>query len=151
MARMTDRRRRELAKIHIGAKQLCGDDREAYEDMLEAITGQRSSKGLSQAGRSKVLRHLRSCGAKFRAPRRGSARKTGVAPEKRRLIRKIDALLIDGGDRPRSYAEGILKRMTRHSHRTPLEWATPPQLMKLITALEYDRRRRQARGEGEAA
>ena len=145
MARIADRRQRELAKIHIGAKQLCGGDREAYEDMLEAVTGARSSKGLDQAGRTKVLRHLRACGAKFRAPGGGSARKQAVAPEKRRLIRKIDALLIDAGNRPRSYAEAMLKRMTRHPHRTPLEWAAPPQLVKLVQALEIEKRRRQKR------
>ena len=142
-----DRRRRELAKIHIGAKQLCGSDREAYEDMLEAVTGARSSKGLDQARRTKVLRHLRACGAKFRSAKR---RRPAVAPEKALLIRKIDALLIDAGDRPRSYAEAILQRMTRHSHRSPLEWATPPQLVRIVQALEIEKRRRERR-KGEAA
>ena len=148
---MKDRRQRELAKIHMGARQLCGDDREAYEDVLEAVTGQRSSKGLDQAGRTKVLRHLRACGAIFRAPRRGSARKEAVASEKRRLIRKIDALLIDAGNRPRAYAERILQTMTRHSHRAPLEWATPPQLVNVITALEIEKRRRERRAARGAA
>ena len=118
-----DRRRTDLAKIHIGAKQLCGDDREAYEDMLEAIVGERSSKGLDEARRRKVLRHLRTCGAKFRSVRRGSARKgAAAAPEIALLLRKIDALLIDAGNRPRAYAEGILQRMTKHAHRVPLQW-----------------------------
>ena len=145
---MKDRRQRELAKIHIGAKQLCGDDREAYEDMLEAITGARSSKGLDQAGRTKVLRHLRACGAKFR---QAKGKRPKVAPEKARLIRKIDAVLIDAGDRPRSYAEGILQRMTKYPHRAPLEWATPPQLVKLVQALEIEKRRRLKRAARGAA
>ena len=142
------RRRRELAKIHIGAEQLCGSDREAYEDMLEAVTGARSSKGLDQARRTKVLRHLRACGAKFR---RAKGRRPAVAPEKARLIRKIDALLIDAGNCPRSYAEGILQRMTRHPRRPPLEWAAPPQLVKIVQALEIEKRRRLERAAREAA
>ena len=134
---MTDRRRRELARIHIDARKLCGNDREAYEDMLEAIVGQRSSKDLDQAGRAKVLRHLAACKA--------------VAPEKRRLIAKIDALLIDAGNLPRSYAEGILRTMTRHSHRAKLEWAAPPLLVKVVAALEIQKRRRLEGAEREAA
>ena len=76
------------------------------------------------------------------------------APRSRRrkalLIRKIDALLIDAGGRPRSYAEGILQRMTRHSRLPPLEWATPPQLVKIVQALEIEKRRRERR-KGSAA
>ena len=136
------RRRADLAKIHIGAKQIVGHDDEAYRDMLEAVVGVTSSKDLDAAGRRKVLRHLVACGAKFRRPR--SKRGKGApAPEKARLIRKIDALLINAhnGPRPRSYGEAILRRQTSHPHRTPLEWATPDQLVRVIQALEIERRR----------
>ena len=135
------RRRADLAKIHIGAKQLGDYSEESYRDMLEAVVGVRSSKDLDAAGRRKVLSHLVSCGVKFRRPRKKGR---GVpAPEKARLIRKIDALLINarGGARPRSYGEQILRRMTSHPHRTPLEWATPDQLVRVVQALEIERRR----------
>ena len=137
-----ERRRRELAKIHIGAEQIAVGDREAYEDMLEAVVGVRSSKDLDGAGRRKVLQHLVACGAKFRRPRKRG--RGAPAPEKARLIRKIDALLINarGGPRPRSYGERILQRMTSHPHRAPLEWATPDDLVRVIQALEIERRRR---------
>ena len=148
---MTDpRRRAELAKIHIGAKQVC-DDTEAYRDMLRALTGKRSSADLDGAQRRLVIRHLEACGAKFHHPRRGSAPKQGsgapsrprLGPDVANLIRKIDALCINhpGGRKPRSYAEGILRHMTSHPHRTPLEWARPPDLVKVIQALEIDRKR----------
>ena len=145
---LADRRRAELAKIHIGAKQLC-DDKEAYRDMLEAVAGKRSAAELDGAGRRKVLAHMRACGARF-----GSSpeRRKRAAPEIAPLLRKIDALLIDAGSLPRSYAENILRRMTKHSHRTPLEWARPDQLHDVVAALEYDKRRRAGRaakkGEG---
>ena len=44
------RRKAELAKIHIGAKQLC-DDEQAYRDMLEAVAGKRSAGDLDAAPR----------------------------------------------------------------------------------------------------
>ena len=146
-----DARRAELAKIHIGAKQVC-DDEEAYRDMLQAVAGVRSAADLDQPGRRRVIRHLEACGAKFVPARRGSARKPGSgAPSRPRpgpdvagLIRKIDALCINHptGRKSRRYAEGILQHMTSHPHRAPLEWAQPAQLVKVIQALEIDRKRR---------
>ena len=143
-----NRRRAELAKIHIGGKAM-GLDREAYEDLLESLTGERSSAGLDRAGRRKVLAHMRSRGVRFGRPRR--RKRPAAAPERARLIRKIDALLIDAENRPRLYAERILRRMTRHPHDAPLEWAKPPQLVKVVQALEIEKRRREARAREEAA
>lgn len=40
----------DLGKTHTGAKQLFGDETEACEDMLEAVTGVRSSTDPGQAG-----------------------------------------------------------------------------------------------------
>ncbi|MDE0124239.1 MAG: DUF1018 domain-containing protein [Bryobacterales bacterium] len=137
------RRRADLAKIHIG-KEAMGLDRAAYEDMLEAVTGERSSAGLDRTGRRKVLAHMQAKGVRFR-PKRQRRPRPRPAPERERLIRKIDALLIDAGNRPRLYAERILRRMTRHPHDAPLEWAKPPQLLKVVQALEIEKRRREAR------
>lgn len=147
----TKRRRGELAKIHIGAKQL-GGDKEAYRDMLEAVTGKRSAGDLDAAGRRKVIEHLESCGAKFERPRR-EARRPRPAPEIRELLKKVDALLINHpeGRKPRSYAEGILQHMASSPHRTPLEWAKSAQLVKVVQALEVDKRRRQRRATREEA
>ena len=78
-SRFLSRRRSELAKIHIGAKQLVGDDDDAYRDMLEAVTGKRSAAKLDEDGRREVLEHLVACGAKFERPARTRAR-TARAP-----------------------------------------------------------------------
>ena len=135
------RRHSELAKIHIAAKQLFDDDA-AYRDMLESVCGVRSAADLDQAGRTKLLGHLRHCGARFGPPARERPR-IRPSPDTEHLIRKIDALCINHptGRKPRSYAEGILRRMTSGTHRTPLEWATPKQLTDVIAALEAYRRR----------
>lgn len=135
------RRQAELAKIHIGAKQLfrAEDD---YRDMLQKVTGQRSAAKLNAAQRGKVIEHLASCGAKFAAARKsghkGKAPK--APPETERQVAKIRAMLAEDW-LPDSYAESILRRMTKHPHRTPLTWAYGHQLRDVIAALEYRRRR----------
>ena len=140
------RRRGELAAMHIRKGQLGLDD-ETWRDLLERVAGARSAKALDAAGRAKVLDELLRLGAK---PCRGrKRRRTADAPqEKRRLIAKIEAMLAEAG-RPVEYAEAILRKMTRHEHKTPLAWASPSQLRDVVAALVYDRKRRSRRaGEG---
>ena len=144
-ARSDAARARDLAKIHIGKKQLCGDDDEAYRDMLEAVAGQRSAADLDGAGRRKVLEHLRACGVEFHPA--GQRPRPQAAPERAPLIRKIRALLADS-KLPEAYAEAILRRQTGHGHRTPLEWGTPEQLRAVVAALYNDARRRRGRDTG---
>ena len=67
-----------------------------------------------------------------------------ASAEKAPLIGKIRALLADAG-RPEEYAEAILRRMTGHSHRTPLSWAPPKHLHDVVAALVYDQQRRAKR------
>lgn len=136
---MTDadtRRKRELAKIHLGAKQL-GLDEEAYRDMLWALARVRSAAELDAFGRARVIDHLRHAGARFAVRARP---RTG--PDKAPLVRKVYALL---GERPVAYAEGILKRMYAEEAPTRLEWASAEQLRKVVAALAYDRRRHRPR------
>lgn len=58
-------RTRELALIHIGAQQLglrqSGDD-SAYRQMLWAVARVKSAADLDEAGRQRIIDHLRSCG-----------------------------------------------------------------------------------------
>lgn len=146
------RRKRELAKIHIGAKRLLADE-DAYRDMLEAVAGVRSAGELDADGRRKVIEHLKACGATFR-PAPSPVKRPRPRPEAEigGLLAKIDALCINhpSGRKPREWAEGILQQMTKHPHRAPLEWATPGQLHEVIQAIEVDVRRRQRRGDATA-
>lgn len=126
-----DRRRADLAKIHIAAKQLGLDDA-TYRDMLWTVARVRSAADLDEAGRRAVLQHLHARG--FRARQRGrSTPSVHRAP----LIAKIRALL---GERPEAYADGMARRMF---HVQRFEWCTPDQLRRIVAALEYDRRRHQ--------
>ena len=128
MSGMTkDRRQSELAKIHIGKKQLF-DDGGDYRDMLKA------------------------CGAEFRPARKSGLKRNRPAPppETERQIRKIRAMLAEDG-LPDAYAEAILKQMCSHPHRVPLEWASSEQLGKVIAALSYRKKRMQQRAGRKAA
>ena len=166
-SRFVFRRKSDLAKIHIGAKQLVGDDEEARRDMLEAVTGKRSAAQLDERERGLVLKHLVACGAKFEPPARPAPRDADDPGERAvrktprprprpalvPLIKTIDALCINhpGGRKPRGWAEAILQRMTRHPHRTPLEWATAGQLRDVEQAIRVDIRRSERRSRGGAA
>lgn len=54
-----DRRKSDLAMIHIAAKRLFGDDREAYQDWLQGLTGRRSAGDLNPDERITLIRKLR--------------------------------------------------------------------------------------------
>ena len=134
----------DLMLIHVGAKQVGGDDRDAYEDMLEAVAGVRSAADLDAQGRRKVIDHLRTCGARIG---RSRSRRPTPRPEIAPLIRKIDAMSINhpGGRKQRSWAEGILRQMTGCARGTPLEWADTDQLKNVAAAIAVDIRRRTPR------
>ncbi len=86
----------ELAKIHIAAADLkliqLGDD-SAYRNMLWSVARVRSAKDLDNAGREKVLAHLRSVGWVDSKP---FVRGQGPKPQVQ-LIRKLWAALGSAG------------------------------------------------------
>ena len=138
-------RSRAIGKVKLGQKLLGLDDGE-YRGLLESVTGRRSAADLGLPDLGRVIEEMERLGACFeRDGRRRRKRPAAKASaEKDPLIRKIRALLADAG-RPEEYAESILRRMTNHKHRTPLEWGTPGQLYKVVQALMVDQRRRAKR------
>ena len=138
-----DRRRSELAKIHVGSKQLFDDD-DDYRGMLQAVAGVRSAADLDEAGRRKVIEHLKACGAEFRPARAAGLKRNPPSPPPgtERQIRKIRAMLAEA-ELPEAYAQAILQRMCSHPHRVPLEWADGEQLRGVIAALANRAKRRE--------
>ncbi|HYW03575.1 MAG TPA: regulatory protein GemA [Gammaproteobacteria bacterium] len=136
MTPQTDSRRRDLAKIHLAAKQLGMDD-ETYRDMLWTVARVRSAGDLDQHGRRAVLEHLRAVGwapsARSKRPR--------VSADRAGMVSKIDAMLAEAGRR-REYADGMARRMFRVER---VEWCHPGQLRRIVAALTYDQKRRQRR------
>lgn len=138
-----DRRKRELALIHIAKSQLKMDD-ETYRNMLFTVARVHSAADLDAGGRAAVLDHLKASGFKPKKPantrrnypgRPHNINTGGRGP----YLKKIEAFLADAG-RPWSYARGIAKKMF---HVDQLEFCTPGQLRKIVAALEYDARRRE--------
>lgn len=137
MSTAHDLRRRELAAIHIGAAQLGMDtadksDESDYRRMLWSVARVRSAQDLDDAGRKRVLDHLRACGARFK--RRG---RTQPAEGKAALVGKVRAMLAAAA-RPDAYADGMATRMF---HVERFEWCNEDQLRRLVAALNYDAKR----------
>lgn len=106
-----ERRRRDLAAIHAGAKQLKLDE-DTRRDLIERITGHRSAADLDDAARAAVLRELRRLGA-TRPGAHKPAQYPGTPHNMHRLggeIAKIEAQLADM-KLPWSYADAIARRM----------------------------------------
>lgn len=133
-----DSRARELAKIHIAAKELGMDD-DAYRDMLWTVARVRSAGDLDYAGRQRVIEHLRACGFQAKPGRKpfpGRPHNCDIHPQ----LLKIEALLAEA-KRPWAYADGMAKRMF-DKERVGLcnsgEWQA------IIAALMKDQQRRKA-------
>ena len=137
-------RSRAIGKVKIGARML-GLNHDEYCDLLDRVTHRRSCADLDIEELGWVIEEMERLGVSFE--RGGGRRKRPAAKasaEKAPLLRKIRAVLAEAG-RPEEYGEAVLRKMTRHPHRTPLEWATVPQLYRLTQALMVDQRRRAKR------
>jgi phage gp16-like protein len=137
-----DRRKSDLARIHIAANQLglirIGDDG-AYRDMLFTVARVRTAGDLDADGRRRVLDYLNALGA---PAHRGGRHHAGAprnidSADRGPMLRKIEAYLAEA-HRPWAYARGMAQRMF---HVDQLEFASPAQLRGLIAALEQDARR----------
>lgn len=131
-----DRRRAELAKIHVLAKQLRMQEG-TYREMLGAVAGVRSAKDLDESGRRRVIERLRRISAPARSVYPG--RPANIDSEDRGpQLRKIEAQLTYA-KRPWAYADAIARRMFGVSR---VGFCNSVQLGKIIAALAIDSRRR---------
>lgn len=80
---------RAFAAIHASRRQVAGlDDDEAWRDFLEATTGKRSLRAMTEGEVARVLDELRNRGAK-RPPRKKQGRRAGEAGDVERKIRAL--------------------------------------------------------------
>lgn len=144
-----DSRNRELGAIHKRAAQLGMDTHDPspeseYRSMLWTLARVHSAKDLDHAGRRRVRDHLGELllarGAQPREAKNYGT-KPVVTDDRKPLVDKLEAQLA-AARRPWNYARSMAKRMCKVDR---LEWASAEQLHKLVAALEYDRRRREAR------
>ena len=126
-----------LKLVQIGKRELSMDD-DTYREMLNNITGQRSSKNLSQWQLSKVLDHLKGLGFK---PKQKKAQNQPKALE----VTKIKAIWItmhkqgfirNGSD---SAIDAYVRRMTTQSNGRGVDraiWLKPYQASEVLESLK---------------
>jgi phage gp16-like protein len=130
-----------LAKIHIAKAQLGLDD-ETYRSLLARVAGVRSSKELNQRQIGRVLAEFERLGWKPKPSSKAKSRaKPKPADASKALINKIEAQLADAG-RPWAYADAMALRMFKVER---VEWCDADQLRRLVAALAYDAKRREAK------
>ena len=136
-----EKRRRDLAAIHAGAKQLNLDE-DTRRDLIERMTGCRSAGDLDDAGRAAVLQELRRLGAGGGPGRhRGKPRNMDARP----MLTRIEQLLATMG-LPWSYADKLAQHMYRVERCSWLK--TNARFQGVIAALDAERKRREARAAG---
>jgi phage gp16-like protein len=119
-----------LARIHIGKKALGLDD-ETYRDVLERVTGQRSSAGLNDAKRQKVIDELVRLGWKNALKRRPQSKKRYV----RKIFALWGALKRDGIWRDKR-TQSLIKFVRDMTGVDDPEWLEYHQASKVIEALK---------------
>lgn len=134
-----DKRRRQLAQIHIAAKQLGLDD-DTYRAMLREVAGVTSAGDLTDTGRRRVLDHLRRLGWHARPTRKRIAYPgTPHNIDREAQLQKIEAQLADMG-LPWSYADAIARRQTGIER---VAWVrSREQLAAIIAALAVEQEKR---------
>jgi len=125
-------RQAELARIHIGKKDLGMNDDE-YRTMLQEQTGKESAGNLTARERYIVLDHMKSLkeGPKKSYP--GRPKNMDNNTDRARHLKKIEALLTVG-KKPWNYAHSMAKSMYGVDDITFLK--DLDQLRGIITAIE---------------
>ena len=134
-------RNRELAMIHIAAKQLGLDD-DAYRDMLWAVGRVRSAGDLDYAGRQRVIEHLKACGFQAKPGRKpfpGRPHNIDRHPQ----LKKIEALLADA-KRPWAYVDGMAEKMFGKER---VAFCNQDEWQRIIAALVFDQKRRKEKAQ----
>lgn len=138
----SDRRRRELAAIHVIASKRLHLDRETYVALLERVGGVRSSADLDGPGRSRVLDELQRLTGSGQRQMRNAINlpdaPQNVREEVAAMVSKVGAILAEL-NKGWNYAHGTAKRMFKVQR---VEWLRPDQLHRLVAALQMSANRR---------
>jgi phage gp16-like protein len=126
-------RRRDLAAIHVGKKQLAMDD-DTYRAMLWSIARVRSAGDLDFAGRKQVLEHLRKCGF-------SGTQKRGAQDALSRKIRALWLRLRDLDELRDASEEALEHYVERVTGAKALQWLSSDQARVAIESLKQWERR----------
>jgi phage gp16-like protein len=133
-------RQRDLARIHLAKKHLGLDD-ETYRELLLGLTGKSSAGEMNRRERWTVLQEVTRLGARASKVKGDPGKPQAPAPEKARLLAKIEAQLSEAGY-PWAYANAMACRMFGVDL---VQWCYPDQLRRIVAALVYDARRKEPR------
>lgn len=136
--RMASQRRAQLAKIHIGKKDLGLDD-DTYRDVLESVTGRRSAGDLNYQQLNAVIDAFKSKGWNPVKRKRGGKRyrKTHNDAEVRMVYALWTAMREEKIVKAQT-PDGFVKRMTGVENT---EWLKPEDARVVIEALKKMRAR----------
>lgn len=130
----TDLRRKEIAAIQIGCKQIFGTDEDARRAFLEETTGKRSTKDLTADERRTVLETLRKNGF-ARTRERVRIDPDGDTPQVQ-MIKQLWLTLCQKGAAKSDEMVALnawIKRQTGVDH---VRWLTPEQASRAIEMLK---------------
>jgi phage gp16-like protein len=137
---VSDRRKRLIAVAHIGAAQ-CGVDEATRRAVQERIAGVASCADMDERALERVIRYWQRAGARVTLP----GPLVRAHEDRLPLLRKIARQCEDLGRPWPEYALGIARQMLGHKPDR-IEWLPAPALRKIVAALAYQQRRRDARG-----
>jgi phage gp16-like protein len=126
---MSDRRNKELARIHIMRSQI-GMTEDSYRAMLQTVGRVKSAADLDVYGRSQVIAHLRAL-----LPKQPNARHSQSHPQDKKIKALWHALAAAGvvhndtGSALRAY-------ICRQTGCERLEWLTSRQASQVIESLK---------------
>lgn len=134
MSDQDNRRRADLAAIHVGKKRLALDD-ETYRALIRNLTGYDSAADLNAMQRKLVLDHMRRVGF-AKAPAAAAGLSVDGGSAQARMVRGLWIELHKAGAVRDSSERALRHFCKRITGADSLRFATPAQLNKLIEALK---------------
>lgn len=141
---MINKRKNELAMIHIAKKDLNIDD-DTYRNILWTCASVKSSKDLDFHGRTKVIEHFKACGWKPKPPAK-TKQTTKLSDEPQH--KKIRALWLElhaVGTVIDPSEKAILRFIKNQTKIDRMEWLSNKQASQIIERLKQWLNRAQAK------
>lgn len=123
---MEAQRNAELAKIHIGKKQL-HMDQQTYIDMLWTQGRVHSSADLDEYGRHKIIKYMEKCGVKFIKRKRKKSVTANASGYQISMINALWSNLANANvvkDQSQAGFRKWLQNATRGQHERRLGWSS---------------------------
>lgn len=138
-----DRRKRDLASIHLMATKLGMDTADKssssdYRQMLKSVAGAYSASDLDERGRFRVIAHLRAC---LGTPVKRTGQSLGGGGSQQELIERLWAELAAAGVVRSAAPEALAAFVQRVAGVGHLRWLTAASGSKVIEALKAMRKR----------